>query len=65
MNASLTREQHLELYYYMRLNRELEERMVRLFRQNKILGGLYPASARKRFPSARPTRSVPATGSRR
>jgi len=32
---------HLELYYYMRLNRELEEQMVRLFRQNKIVGGLY------------------------
>jgi TPP-dependent pyruvate/acetoin dehydrogenase alpha subunit len=41
MNSTLTREQHLELYYYMRLNRELEEQMVRLFRQNKIVGGLY------------------------
>jgi TPP-dependent pyruvate/acetoin dehydrogenase alpha subunit len=38
---SLTREQHLDLYYYMQLNRQLEERMVRLFRQNKIVGGLY------------------------
>lgn len=37
----LTREQHLDLYYYMQLNRQLEERMVRLFRQNKIVGGLY------------------------
>ncbi len=37
----LTRAQHLELYYYMQLNRQLEERMVRLFRQNKIVGGLY------------------------
>jgi TPP-dependent pyruvate/acetoin dehydrogenase alpha subunit len=37
----LTRERHLELYYFMRLNRELEEQMVRLFRQNKIVGGLY------------------------
>jgi pyruvate dehydrogenase E1 component alpha subunit/2-oxoisovalerate dehydrogenase E1 component alpha subunit len=43
MTSSLTREQHLELYYYMRLNRELEEQMVRLFRQNKIVGGLYPS----------------------
>ena len=43
MNFILTREQHLELYYYMRLNRELEEQMVRLFRQNKIVGGLYPS----------------------
>jgi len=41
MASSLTREQHLELYYFMRLNRELEEQMVRLFRQNKIVGGLY------------------------
>jgi pyruvate dehydrogenase E1 component alpha subunit/2-oxoisovalerate dehydrogenase E1 component alpha subunit len=38
---TLTREQHLDLYYYMQLNRQLEERMVRLFRQNKIVGGLY------------------------
>jgi len=41
MTSSLTREQHLDLYYYMRLNRELEEQMVRLFRQNKIVGGVY------------------------
>src|SRR6202034_2760894 len=26
---------------FMQLNRQLEERMVRLFRQNKIVGGLY------------------------
>jgi len=41
VTRTITREQHLELYYYMRLNRELEDRMVRLFRQNKIVGGLY------------------------
>jgi pyruvate dehydrogenase E1 component alpha subunit/2-oxoisovalerate dehydrogenase E1 component alpha subunit len=41
MNFPLTCEQHLELYYFMRLNRSLEETMVRLFRQNKIVGGLY------------------------
>jgi TPP-dependent pyruvate/acetoin dehydrogenase alpha subunit len=41
MTSTLTREQHHELYYFMRLNRELEEQMVRLFRQNKIVGGLY------------------------
>jgi TPP-dependent pyruvate/acetoin dehydrogenase alpha subunit len=41
MAFSLTRDEHLELYYYMRLNRELEAQMARLFRQNKILGGLY------------------------
>jgi len=36
-----TRQQHLDLYYFMQLNRQLEDRMVRLFRQNKIVGGLY------------------------
>jgi TPP-dependent pyruvate/acetoin dehydrogenase alpha subunit len=41
MTQALTPEQHLDLYYYMQLNRQLEERMVRLFRQNKIVGGLY------------------------
>jgi TPP-dependent pyruvate/acetoin dehydrogenase alpha subunit len=41
MSLALTREQHLDLYYYMQLNRQLEERMVRLFRQNQIVGGLY------------------------
>ncbi|MGB0036304.1 MAG: thiamine pyrophosphate-dependent dehydrogenase E1 component subunit alpha [Candidatus Acidiferrales bacterium] len=41
MSAKLTREQQLELYYFMQLNRQLEDRMVRLFRQNKIVGGLY------------------------
>jgi TPP-dependent pyruvate/acetoin dehydrogenase alpha subunit len=41
MAQTLSREQHLDLYYYMKLNRSLEERMVRLFRQNKIVGGLY------------------------
>ena len=37
----VTREEALELYYYMRLNRSLDELLVRLFRQNKIVGGLY------------------------
>lgn len=37
----LTREEALELCYYMRLNRSLDELLVRLFRQNKIVGGLY------------------------
>ncbi|HXW63026.1 MAG TPA: thiamine pyrophosphate-dependent dehydrogenase E1 component subunit alpha [Candidatus Acidoferrales bacterium] len=41
MNPSLTPEQYLELYYFMQLNRQLEERLVRLFRQNKIVGGVY------------------------
>ena len=39
--ASLTREQNLELYYYMRLARSLEERLVNLYRQTKVVGGLF------------------------
>jgi TPP-dependent pyruvate/acetoin dehydrogenase alpha subunit len=41
VNTPVTREQALELYYYLRLNRSLEEMLARLFRQNKIVGGLY------------------------
>ncbi|HYA97113.1 MAG TPA: thiamine pyrophosphate-dependent dehydrogenase E1 component subunit alpha [Methylomirabilota bacterium] len=41
MNKRLTRQQYLDLYYYMRLNRAVEDTMVKLFRQNKIVGGLY------------------------
>jgi TPP-dependent pyruvate/acetoin dehydrogenase alpha subunit len=37
----LTHQQYLDLYYYMRLNRAVEDTMVKLFRQNKIVGGLY------------------------
>ena len=41
MKKTLTRQQYLDLYYYMRLNRAVEDAMVKLFRQNKIVGGLY------------------------
>src|SRR5215203_6718376 len=39
--AALTRAQLLELYYYMRLTRSLEERLVNLYRQTKVVGGLF------------------------
>jgi TPP-dependent pyruvate/acetoin dehydrogenase alpha subunit len=41
MKKELTRPQYLDLYFYMRLNRAVEDMMVKLFRQNKIVGGLY------------------------
>src|SRR5256714_676692 len=41
MKKELTRQQYLDLYYYMRLNRAVEDMMVKLFRQNKIVGGRY------------------------
>ena len=37
----LTTEQLLEIAYYLRLTRTLEERLVALFRQAKVIGGLY------------------------
>ena len=39
--ARLTRAQKLELYYWMRLTRTLEERLVALYRQTKVVGGLF------------------------
>jgi pyruvate dehydrogenase E1 component alpha subunit/2-oxoisovalerate dehydrogenase E1 component alpha subunit len=39
--AGLAREQLLELYYFLRLTRSLEERLVNLYRQTKIIGGLF------------------------
>ena len=40
-SGSLWHEQKLELYYYMRLTRSLEERLVNLYRQTKVVGGLF------------------------
>jgi pyruvate dehydrogenase E1 component alpha subunit/2-oxoisovalerate dehydrogenase E1 component alpha subunit len=37
----LTRDQLLDLEYYLKLTRLLEERLVALFRQAKVIGGLY------------------------
>jgi pyruvate dehydrogenase E1 component alpha subunit/2-oxoisovalerate dehydrogenase E1 component alpha subunit len=37
----LTRDQLHELYYWMRLTRSLEERLVNLYRQTKVIGGLF------------------------
>jgi TPP-dependent pyruvate/acetoin dehydrogenase alpha subunit len=39
--AELTREQLLQLYRWMRLTRTLEERLVALYRQTKVVGGLF------------------------
>ncbi len=39
--AGLTGPQLLDLYYWMRLTRSLEERLVGLHRQGKVVGGLF------------------------
>ena len=40
-SSSLPKQQLLELYYWMRLTRTLEERLVALYRQTKVVGGLF------------------------
>ena len=40
-STSLTRAQRIDLYYWMRLTRSLEERLVNLYRQTKVVGGLF------------------------
>ncbi|HVG38949.1 MAG TPA: thiamine pyrophosphate-dependent dehydrogenase E1 component subunit alpha [Pyrinomonadaceae bacterium] len=39
--TSLTPEQMLELYRYLRLTRSVEERLVNLYRQTKVVGGVF------------------------
>jgi pyruvate dehydrogenase E1 component alpha subunit/2-oxoisovalerate dehydrogenase E1 component alpha subunit len=39
--AELERPQLLEIYRYLRLTRTLEERLVALYRQSKVIGGLF------------------------
>lgn len=39
--AGLSRDRLLEIYYYLRLTRTLEERLVALYRQTKVIGGLF------------------------
>lgn len=40
-SGSLTRAEKVDLYYWMRLTRSLEERLVNLYRQTKVIGGLF------------------------
>ena len=40
-DGSLTREQLHEIYYYLQLTRQLENVLTTLYRQNKVIGGLY------------------------
>lgn len=40
-SEALSRDQLLEMYYYARLTRDVEERLTILYRQTKVVGGLY------------------------
>ena len=39
--AGLSREQLVEIYYWLRLTRTLEEKLTNLYRQGKVIGGLF------------------------
>jgi TPP-dependent pyruvate/acetoin dehydrogenase alpha subunit len=39
--VKLTRAQYQELYYYLRLNRRVDEQLTNLYRQGKVVGGVY------------------------
>ncbi|HET6978287.1 MAG TPA: thiamine pyrophosphate-dependent dehydrogenase E1 component subunit alpha [Pyrinomonadaceae bacterium] len=39
--TTLSPEQHLELYRYLKLTRLVEERLVNLYRQTKVVGGVF------------------------
>ena len=41
MASKLTRSQHHDLYYYLRLNRRVDEQLTNLYRQGKVVGGVY------------------------
>lgn len=41
MVAALTRSQLHDLYYFLRLNRRVDEQLVNFYRQGKVVGGVY------------------------
>ena len=41
MPTKLTRQQLHDLYYFLRLNRRVDEQLVNLYRQGKVVGGVY------------------------
>jgi TPP-dependent pyruvate/acetoin dehydrogenase alpha subunit len=41
MARKLTRTQYHDLYYYLRLNRRVDEQLTNLYRQGKVVGGVY------------------------
>jgi len=41
MLTNLTRGQLHEIYYYLRLNRRVDEQLTNLYRQGKVVGGVY------------------------
>jgi TPP-dependent pyruvate/acetoin dehydrogenase alpha subunit len=47
MKYPLGRKQLLDLYYFMQLTRRLDQLLVTLFRQNKVVGGVYTSTGQE------------------
>ena len=62
--AELSKDQLLELYRYLKLNRLVEERLTNLYRQGKVVGGLYRSLGQEACSVAAPMPSSAATSSR-
>lgn len=50
IQIELTQERLLEMYYYLRLTRAFEERLRSLYRQGKIMGGVYLSQGQEAIP---------------
>src|SRR5712691_9668779 len=65
MTTQLSKQQRLEIYHYLKLNRLVEERLANLYRQGKVVGGLYRSLGQEACSVAPPTRWSGATSSHR
>lgn len=63
--TKLPRDRQLDLYRLLRLTRMVEGRLGNLYRQGKVVGGLYTSLAKRRPRSVLPTRSMTAISSGR
>src|ERR1044072_8125869 len=49
--TTLKPEQHLEIYRYLKLTRLVEERLVNLYRQTKVVGGVFRSLGQEAKPA--------------
>ena len=61
----LSPEQCVAIYRWMLLNRRMEVALENLYKQGKVVGGVYFGLGRRAARARRPTRSAPTTGSGR
>src|SRR5258708_2236871 len=59
----LSKQQCIEIYRWMVLTRKMEQALENLYKQGKVVGGVYFGLGRKPAPAPRPTRSAKTIGS--